>query len=146
MWWVWQKFHTQYWIEGTYNITAVHERKDSIVINVAKILLEHAIWKCVYKFFMRKTLNSIVITVAKISPKSSIWKMYTSSSWITQNTGQKLKITAVYENKNSIVINVANILVEDAIWKYLYKMFMKFIQELNCEHCGKYFTKAFNLW
>ena len=60
--------------------------------------------------------------------------MYTNSSWITQNTGQKLKITAVYENKNSIVINVANILVEDAIWKYLYKMFMKFIQELNCEH------------
>jgi len=95
---------------------------------------------------MRKALNSIVITVAKISPKSSIWKMYTSSSWITQNTGQKLKITAVYENKNSIVINVANILVEDAIWNYLYKMFMKSIQELNCEHCGKYFTKAFNLW
>ena len=25
-------------------------------------------------------------------------------------------------------------------------MFMKFIHELNCEHCGKYFTKAFNLW
>ena len=32
------------------HITAVHERKDSIVINV----------------FMKKTLNSIVITVAKI--------------------------------------------------------------------------------
>ena len=39
--------NTQYWIEGTYNITAVHERKDSIVINVAKILLEYAICKCV---------------------------------------------------------------------------------------------------
>ena len=29
------------------HITAVHERKDSIVINVAKILLEYAICKCV---------------------------------------------------------------------------------------------------
>ena len=29
------------------HITAVHERKDSIVINVAKILLEYAISKCV---------------------------------------------------------------------------------------------------
>ena len=37
-----QKFHTKYWIEGTY-LTAVHEEKDSIVINVAKILLEDAI-------------------------------------------------------------------------------------------------------
>ena len=27
----------QYWIVGTYNIIAVHERKDSIVITVAKI-------------------------------------------------------------------------------------------------------------
>ena len=23
---------------------------------------------------------------------------------------------------------------------------MKYIHELNCEHCGKYLTKAFNLW
>ena len=51
------------------HITDVDERKDSIVINVAKFLLEDVIWKCVYKLFMRKTLNSIVITVAKISPK-----------------------------------------------------------------------------
>ena len=35
---MWQKFHAQYWIVGTYNIIAVHERKDLIVINVAKIL------------------------------------------------------------------------------------------------------------
>ena len=37
-----------------------------------------------------KTLNSIVITVAKISPKLS---------WIRENTGLKLQITAVHENK-----------------------------------------------
>ena len=48
--------------------------------------------------------------------------------------------------KNSLVINVTKLLLEDAIRKYLYKMFMKSIHELNCEHCGKYFTKAFNLW
>ena len=29
---------------------------------------------------------------------------------------------------------------------YLKKMFMKYINELNCEHCGKYFTKVFNVW
>ena len=52
-----------------------------------------------------------------------------------QNIGLKEHITAVYEERDSIVINVAKILLEDAIWKYLYKMFMKFIQELNCEHC-----------
>ena len=51
------------------HITAVHEERDSIVINVAKILLEDAICKCTQKLFMKKTLNSIVITVAKISPK-----------------------------------------------------------------------------
>ena len=31
------------------HITDDHERKDSIVINVANILLEDVIWKCVYK-------------------------------------------------------------------------------------------------
>ena len=36
-----QKFHTKYWIEGTYY--AVYEERDSIVINVAKILIEDAI-------------------------------------------------------------------------------------------------------
>ena len=45
---------------------------------------------CYLKLFMKKTLNSIVITMAKISPKLS---------WIRQNTGLKLKITAVHENK-----------------------------------------------
>ena len=53
------------------------------------------------------------------------------------------KLQLFMKIKNSIVINVATILLEDAIWKYLYKMF---IHELNCEHCGKYFTRAFNLW
>ena len=31
------------------HITAVHEERDSIVINVAKVLLEDAIWKCSWK-------------------------------------------------------------------------------------------------
>ena len=68
------------------HITAVHEERDSIVINVA--MLEDVIW--ILKVFMKKTLNSIVITVAKISPKLS---------WIRQNTGLKLQITAVHENE-----------------------------------------------
>ena len=42
--------------------------------------------------------------------------MYTNSSWITQNTGQKLKITAVNENK-----------------------------KFNCDQCGKYFGRGCNL-
>ena len=71
------------------HIIAVHEERDSIVINVAKILLEDAIWKCTKKLFMKKTLNSIVITVAKTS----------KLSWIRQNTGLKLQITAVHENE-----------------------------------------------
>ena len=37
------KISHKYWIVGTYNIIAVHERKDLIVINVAKNLLKHAI-------------------------------------------------------------------------------------------------------
>ena len=63
------------------HITAVHEKRDSIVINVAKILLEDAIWN--------STLNSIVITMAKTS----------KLLWIRQNTGLKLQITAVHENE-----------------------------------------------
>ena len=50
-----------------------------------------------------------------------------------------------WKEKDLIVINVAKILLEDAIWNYFYKMFMKLIHELNCEHCGKNFTKVFNL-
>ena len=46
--------------------------------------------KVYIKLFMKKTLNSIVITVAIISPKLS---------WIRQNTGLKLQITAVHENE-----------------------------------------------
>ena len=62
-----------------------------------------------------------------------------------QNIGLKEHITAIHEERDSIVINVAKILLEDAIWNYFYKMFMKLIHEFNCEHCGKNFTKAFNL-
>ena len=69
------------------HITAVHEERDWIMINVAKNL--HYL-KVYIEIVHKKTLNSIVITVAKISPKLS---------WIRENTGLKLQITAVHENK-----------------------------------------------
>ena len=67
------------------HITAVHEERfncDQCGKTFAR--------GCYLKVFMKKTLNSIVITVAKISPKLS---------WIRENTGLKLQITAVHENK-----------------------------------------------
>jgi len=50
------------------HITAVHEERDSIMINVAKNL--HYL-KVYIEIVHKKTLNSIVITVAKILPKLS---------------------------------------------------------------------------
>ena len=44
LWWVCKNFIQNIGLKE--HITAVHEERDSIVINVAKILLEDAIWKC----------------------------------------------------------------------------------------------------
>ena len=116
-----QKFHTKYWIEGTYYSCSWRKRFncDQCGKNFAR--------RCYLKVYIEivheKTLNSIVITVAKISP---------NLSWIRQNTGLKLLITAVHENEKIqfwILINVAKILLEDAIW-----MIMKLIHELNSEN------------
>ena len=67
---------------------------------------------------------------------------------IHTKTGLKLQITAIHENKKIqlwSIINVAKIKLEDEIWKYLFKMFMKLINEIDCEECGKNFTK-FSKW
>ena len=63
---------------------------------------------------------------------------------LMNHTKHRIEITNhswSWEEKDSIVINVAKILLEDEIWKYLYKMFMKLIYEINCEDSGKNFTK-----
>ena len=44
LWWVCKNFIQNIGLKE--HIIAVHEERDSIVINVAKILLEDAIWKC----------------------------------------------------------------------------------------------------
>ena len=95
MWGVWQKFQTQYWIERTF--TAVHERKGSIVINV----------------FMKKTEFNCDHCVQKFHQSLQFGNTYTNSSWVTQNTGLKLQITAVNEN-----------------------------EKFNCDQCGKNFTRG----
>ena len=116
MWGVWQKFQTQYWIERTF--TAVHERKGSIVINV----------------FMKKTEFNCDHCVQKFHQSLQFGNTYTNSSWVTQNTGLKLQITAVNENEK---FNC------DQCGKIFSRTFnLKFIHEYN----NKYFTKAFNLW
>ena len=61
--------HTKHWIE-IINYSCSWKSKDSIVINVAKFLLEYAIWKSLYKIFM----NLIVNTVTKILSKHLICK------------------------------------------------------------------------
>ena len=142
-------------------------------MSVAKISHKILDWRDILQLFMKKRFNCdqcgkifargcnlkvhiqilhekdfefIVMTVAKISPKPYIWKdIY---KLLMNHTKHRIEITNhswSWEEKDSIVINVAKILLEDAIWNYFYKMFMKLIHELNCEHCGKNFTKAFNL-
>ena len=95
-------------------------------------------WKCLYKLFMRKTLNSIVITVAKISLKSSIWKyvyklfmnyklvqLYENEKFNCDQCGKyfargcilKVHIQIVHEKTlNWIVITVAKISPKPSIW------------------------------
>ena len=59
-----------------------------------------------------------------------------------QNIGLKEHITAVHEERDSIMINVAKNL------HYL-KVYIEIVHkknfEFNCDHCGKNFTKVFNL-
>ena len=92
------KFQTQYWIERTF--TAVHERKGSIVINV----------------FMKKTEFNCDHCVQKFHQSLQFGYTYTNSSWVTQNTGLKLQITAVNEK-----------------------------EKFNCDQCGKNFARGCNL-
>ena len=54
------------------HISAVHEKKKSIVIYVANILIEDVISKYTYKLFMKKTLNSNVMNVTRILLKHSM--------------------------------------------------------------------------
>ena len=63
----------------------------------------------------------------------------------THNIGLKGHITAVHERKDSIVINVAKFLLYDAILKVFIQIIHEKVFELNCDHCGKNFTKSFNL-
>ena len=63
----------------------------------------------------------------------------------THNIGLKGHITAVHERKDSIVINVAKILLYDAILKVFIQIIHEKVFEFNCDHCGKNFTKVFNL-
>ena len=172
MWWLWQKFQTQYWIKGTYYrcswkkrfncdqcgkiftrgcdlkvcLQIIYEKDlefdcDHCGKNFTKVL----IWKYIYKHLMSTGLKlqqfmkikiSIVINVANILLDDAIWKylfkMFMKISWKyiykhLMSTG--LKLQQFMKIKISIVINVANILLDDAIWKYLFKMFMK-IHEL----------------
>ena len=114
-----QKFHTKYWIEGTYYSCSWRKRFncDQCGKNFArgcylKVYIEivhekNFQFNCDYccknftKSFMNQTKHWI-----KIANYSCSWK------W-----------------KDSILINVAKILLEDAIW-----MIMKLIHELNSEH------------
>ena len=93
MWWLWQKFHTQYWIEGTYYRWSWKKRFNCD--QCGKYFTRGCDLKvCIQiKLFIRKTLNWIVITVTIISPKSLIWKYMNHTKHWTE-------ITAVYENKN----------------------------------------------
>ena len=114
-WWVWQKFHTKYWIEGTYYSSLW--KKGSIVINVAKFLLEDAIWKCIYKFFMKKTLNSL-------------W-------WLLQKFHQSLIFEKTY-------IQTLNESHKTQDWNYKSQLIMK-RKRFNCDQCGKNFARGCNL-
>ena len=64
------------------------------------------LWSMWQKFYQRMQFHQSL----------QFGNMYTNSSWITQNTGLKLEITAVYETK-----------------------------KFNCDQCGKYFARGCNL-
>ena len=118
MWWLWQKFHSKYRIEGTY-----YMKKDSIVMNVANIfIIENPIWECIYKLFMKKTFNCIVITVEKISPKPLIWKnLYKLFMNHTKHWIEIINYSCSWKSKDSIVINVAKFLLEFNILLNIYE-------------------------
>ena len=104
-------------------------------------------WKCLYKLFMRKTLNSIVITVAKISLKSSIWKY-------VYKLFMNYKLVQLYENEKfncdqcgkyfarrcNLKVLIQN--VHENSWIELWTL-----ANISPKHsiCGKSFTKS-KLW
>ena len=65
---------------------------------------------------MKKTEFNCDHCVQKFHQSLQFGNTYTNSSWVTQNTGLKLQITAVYENK-----------------------------KFNCDQCGKNFARGCNL-
>ena len=54
---MWQKFHTKYWVGLKGYIAAAHEKKDSIVINVAKIWLQPTGCNSLQKIFHKSHLQ-----------------------------------------------------------------------------------------
>ena len=120
-------------------------------------------WKCLYKLFMRKTLNSIVITVAKISLKSSIWKyvyklfmnyklvqLYENEKFNCDQCGKyfarrcnlKVLIQNVHENSWIELWTLANISPKHSICG---KSFTKSQRNYDCDSCRKLSTQLENL-
>ena len=125
-----QKFHTKYWIEGTYYSCSWRKRFncDQCGKTFAR--------GCYLKVFMKKTLNSIVITVAKISPKLS---------WIRENTGLKLQITVDHENKKIQLWSMWQKFCQSIQFTKTYKFFMihkKYWIEIT-NYTSKLFMKVF---
>ena len=152
MWWLWQKFHSKYRIEGTY-----HMKKRFNCDECGKYFYrENPIWECIYKLFMKKTFNCIVITVEKISPKPLIWKnLYKLFMNHTKHWIEIINYSCSWKSKDSIVINVAKFLLEYAIWKSLYKIFMNLIvntvtkilsKHLICKDINKLFMNLTKYW
>ena len=51
LWWVCKNFIQNIGLKE--HIIAVHEERDSIVMNVANIFIENPIWECIYKLYMK---------------------------------------------------------------------------------------------
>ena len=98
------------------HITAVHEERDSIVINVAKLLLEDAIWKCSWKKLWIQLW--------------SLWQKFHQSFHESEKTlDWNYKLQLFMKIKRFNFDQCAKNFARGSIW-----VIMKLIHEFNCEH------------
>ena len=137
MWGVWQKFHTQYWIERTYYSCSWKKRFNCD--------------QCVHEKDFELNCDHCV---QKFHQSLQFGNTYTNSSWVTQNTGLKLQITTVYENKkftwdqcDKTFARGCNLKVLIQNVHEIYSWIVNTVTNILPKHsiCGKSFTKS-KLW